>query len=35
MGIVVEGLSKAFGSTQVLKDISFNIPRGETTVLLG
>ncbi|KEQ18747.1 arginine ABC transporter ATP-binding protein ArtP [Endozoicomonas numazuensis] len=35
MGIVVESLSKAFGSTQVLKDISFSIPRGETTVLLG
>ena len=35
MGIVVQGLSKAFGSTTVLKDISFSIPRGETTVLLG
>ena len=35
MGIVVQGLSKAFGSTPVLKNISFNIQKGETTVLLG
>ncbi len=35
MGIVVQSLSKSFGTTQVLKDISFEISKGETTVLLG
>lgn len=35
MGIEVQSLSKSFGSSQVLKDISFNIPKGQTTVLLG
>lgn len=33
--IVVENLSKRFGSRQVLSDISFTAPRGETTVILG
>ena len=31
----VESLSKSFGETQVLKDISLDIPSGETTVILG
>ena len=35
MGIAVQGLSKSFGNNTVLKDISFNIAKGETTVLLG
>lgn len=35
MGIVVQSLRKSFGSTTVLEDINFSIPRGETTVLLG
>jgi phospholipid/cholesterol/gamma-HCH transport system ATP-binding protein len=29
------GLGKSFGETQVLTDLSFTIPEGETTVLLG
>lgn len=33
--IVVEHLSKRFGSRQVLRDISFSAPRGKTTVILG
>ena len=35
MGIEVQGLSKSFGTSEVLKDIHFSIPKGETTVLLG
>lgn len=35
MGIAVQGLSKSFGNTTVLKEISFTIAKGETTVLLG
>lgn len=35
MGIVVKTLSKSFGSSEVLKEISFDIPKGETTILLG
>nr|WP_152553996.1 ATP-binding cassette domain-containing protein [Endozoicomonas elysicola] len=35
MGIAVQSLSKSFGDHQVLKDISFSISKGETTVLLG
>ncbi|OED46084.1 arginine ABC transporter ATP-binding protein ArtP [Endozoicomonas sp. (ex Bugula neritina AB1)] len=35
MGIAVQGLSKSFGNNTVLKNISFNIVKGETTVLLG
>ena len=31
----VESLSKSFGETQVLKNISLDIPSGETTVILG
>ena len=31
----VESLSKSFGDTQVLKNISLDIPDGETTVILG
>ena len=31
----VESLSKSFGTTQVLKNISLDIPSGETTVILG
>ena len=31
----VESLSKSFGETQVLKNISLDIPDGETTVILG
>jgi phospholipid/cholesterol/gamma-HCH transport system ATP-binding protein len=29
------GLSKSFGATPVLEDLTFTIPEGETTVLLG
>lgn len=35
MGIAVQSLSKSFGGQSVLKDISFSISKGETTVLLG
>ncbi|WP_419831365.1 ATP-binding cassette domain-containing protein [Endozoicomonas atrinae] len=35
MGIAVQSLSKSFGNHQVLRDISFSINKGETTVLLG
>ncbi|MGI9273945.1 MAG: ATP-binding cassette domain-containing protein [Endozoicomonas sp.] len=35
MGIAVQGLSKSFGTTSVLQEVSFKIPKGETTVLLG
>lgn len=35
MGIAVQSLSKSFGGQPVLKDISFRISKGETTVLLG
>ncbi len=35
MGIAVKNLDKAFGCQSVLKNISFTIPTGETTVLLG
>ena len=35
MGIEVQSLSKSFGSSEVLKEISFSIPKGETTILLG
>ncbi|WP_422459920.1 MULTISPECIES: ATP-binding cassette domain-containing protein [unclassified Endozoicomonas] len=35
MGIAVQSLSKSFGVHQVLRDISFSISKGETTVLLG
>ncbi|USE34752.1 ATP-binding cassette domain-containing protein [Endozoicomonas sp. SCSIO W0465] len=35
MGIAVQSLSKSFGDHQVLRDISFSINKGETTVLLG
>ena len=31
----VDSLSKSFGETQVLKNISLDIPSGETTVILG
>jgi phospholipid/cholesterol/gamma-HCH transport system ATP-binding protein len=29
------GLSKSFGATRVLEDLTLTIPEGETTVLLG
>ncbi|AKT37137.1 sulfate/molybdate ABC transporter ATP-binding protein [Chondromyces crocatus] len=35
MGIVVRGLKKRFGATQVLDDVSFEIARGEMVALLG
>lgn len=35
MGIAVQSLSKSFGGHHVLRDISFSISKGETTVLLG
>ena len=35
MGIEVQSISKSFGSSKVLKEISFSIPKGETTILLG
>ena len=35
MGISVQNLNKSFGDHQVLKNINFTIPKGETTVLLG
>ena len=31
----VDSMSKSFGETQVLKNISLDIPDGETTVILG
>ncbi|HZF38936.1 MAG TPA: ATP-binding cassette domain-containing protein, partial [Blastocatellia bacterium] len=33
--VVVRGLSKWFGSEQVLDDVSFSIGEGESLVLLG
>lgn len=31
----LHGISKSFGATEVLRDISFDVPEGRTTVLLG
>ena len=35
MSIQIENISKYFGSTQVLRDISLDIPSGEMMALLG
>lgn len=35
VGVTIEGLSKSFGSHQVLKNISFNVEPGEIFVLMG
>jgi phospholipid/cholesterol/gamma-HCH transport system ATP-binding protein len=35
VGVVIEGLSKSFGSHQVLKNISFSVDPGEIFVLMG
>jgi phospholipid/cholesterol/gamma-HCH transport system ATP-binding protein len=35
VGVAIEGLSKNFGSHQVLKNISFNVEPGEIFVLMG
>ena len=35
MGIAVKSLSKSFGSSEILKEISFEILKGETTIILG
>ena len=33
--ISIQGVSKRFGSHQVLEDITFDVPRGETSAILG
>ena len=33
--IEVKGLQKAFGSEQVLKDVSFTVDKGETVAVIG
>ena len=33
--ISIQGVSKRFGSHVVLEDISFDVPRGETSAILG
>jgi phospholipid/cholesterol/gamma-HCH transport system ATP-binding protein len=33
--ISIQGVSKQFGSHQVLEDITFDVPRGETSAILG
>ncbi|HTK66021.1 MAG TPA: ATP-binding cassette domain-containing protein [Pseudonocardia sp.] len=33
--VVIKGLTKSFGKTNVWKDLSFTLPRGEISVLLG
>jgi phospholipid/cholesterol/gamma-HCH transport system ATP-binding protein len=33
--VIIEGLSKSFGKTNVWKDLSFTLPPGEISVLLG
>jgi sulfate transport system ATP-binding protein len=35
MSIEIKGVSKAFGATPVLKDVSLSLPEGELTALLG
>ena len=35
VGVTIEGLSKSFGSHEVLKNISFNVEPGEIFVLMG
>jgi phospholipid/cholesterol/gamma-HCH transport system ATP-binding protein len=34
-GIQVEGLTKSFGSQRIWEDVTFDIPQGEVSVLLG
>ena len=34
-GITISGLTKSFGSTAVLKDISLDIAQGERVVIIG
>ncbi|WP_278314451.1 ATP-binding cassette domain-containing protein, partial [Lolliginicoccus levis] len=33
--VAVEGLTKSFGSTNIWSDVSFTIPNGEVSALLG
>jgi ABC-type transporter Mla maintaining outer membrane lipid asymmetry ATPase subunit MlaF len=33
--ISIQGITKRFGSHTVLQDITFDVPRGETTAVLG
>ena len=35
IGIQVEGLTKSFGSQRIWEDVTFDIPPGEVSVLLG
>ena len=35
IGIQVEGLTKSFGSQRIWEDVTFDIPQGEVSVLLG
>lgn len=35
IGIQVEGLTKSFGSQRIWEDVTFDIPAGEVSVLLG
>lgn len=35
IGIEVEGLTKSFGSQRIWQDVTFDLPAGEVSVLLG
>jgi ABC-type transporter Mla maintaining outer membrane lipid asymmetry ATPase subunit MlaF len=35
IGIQVEGLTKSFGPQRIWEDVTFEIPAGEVSVLLG
>ena len=35
IGIQVEGLTKSFGAQRIWEDVTFDIPEGEVSVLLG
>jgi len=35
IGIQVEGLTKSFGSHRIWEDVTFDLPPGEVSVLLG
>ncbi|MCW2592268.1 MAG: ABC-type transport system involved in resistance to organic solvent, ATPase component, partial [Mycobacterium sp.] len=35
IGIQVEGLTKSFGSQRIWQDVTFDLPAGEVSVMLG